>query len=84
MGLDVCSSAVRDVQGTLGASIQMKYKEYDEQLTNKGDLPPRDCFRQIHHSADDVVPLAINPESKKIVGQFKYRKVLIGAQTAPT
>ena len=44
MGLDVCSSAVRDVQGTLGASIQMKYKENDEQLTNKGDLPPRDCF----------------------------------------
>ena len=84
MGLDVCSSAVRDVQGTLGASIQMKYKEYDEQLTNKGDLPPRDCFRQIHHSADDVVPLAISPEVKKIVGQFKYQKVLIGAQTAPT
>ena len=72
------------MQGTLGASIQMKYKEYDEQLTNKGDLPPRNCFRQIHHSADDIVPLAISPESKKIVGQFKYQKVLIGAQTTPT
>ena len=65
LGLDVCSSAVRDVQGTLGASIQMKYKVYDEQLTNKGDLPPRDCFRQVHDSADDVVPLAISPGSKK-------------------